>query len=90
MPCDEDELFGIWEGNHVLERILDLGGDETSPQVGPTDLGAKPFEGLLDNLMRLGIFSRQRESRVQMPDVYRVAFGIGRKGGIPPIRLAAI
>ena len=42
--------------------------------------------GLLDDLIRLGIFSAQKADRIQMPDVYRVAFGLGRRGGIPPMR----
>jgi len=88
VPCDEQDLYRIWGEDNVVEKLQNMSGDEASPKVGPTSLGAKPLEGLLENLIRLGIFSRQRESRIQMPDVYRVAFGIGRKGGIPPIRQA--
>lgn len=86
VPCDEQDLFRIWRDDNVVEKLQNMPSDEASPKVGPTSLGARPLEGLLENLIRLGIFSKQKESRIQMPDVYRVAFGIGRKGGIPPIR----
>lgn len=86
VPCDEDDLFSIWKREDVVTVVHSMKTDGQSPKVGPTNLGSQPLQGLLENLVRLGIFSRQKGTRIQMPDVYRVAFGIGRKGGIPPIR----
>jgi len=92
VPCDQSELFALWKEEEVLSAIAQSGGndsDEFSAKLGPADLTQNKTEDLFENLVRLGIFSRQAKERVQMPDVYRVAFGIGRRGGIPPIRQAA-
>jgi hypothetical protein len=91
VPCEKSEIFTIWDEKNVLSALnADSGSntDDSSAKLGPTISSHNPIEGLFENLIRLGIFSRQDGTRVQMPDVYRVAFGIGRKGGIPPIRKA--
>lgn len=91
VPCDETDILSIWKDYNILEKIKELrvsDQDDFSPKLGPTFLEQNPTDGVFENLIRLGIFSRQKGSRVQMPDVYRVAFGIGRKGGIRPIRQA--
>jgi hypothetical protein len=41
---------------------------------------------LINELMGLGIMTRRRDGRIDLPDVYRIAFDIGRKGGVPRIR----
>lgn len=43
-------------------------------------------EGVREDLEALGVFRRLLDSRVNLPDVYRVPYGIGRKGGIEPVR----
>ena len=42
--------------------------------------------GLIQDLTDLGILQPLPDGRLQMPDVYRVAFGLGRKGGVKPLR----
>ena len=42
--------------------------------------------GLLKDLESLNLIQRLSDGRIQMPDVYRVAFGLGRKGGVKPVR----
>lgn len=88
VPCEQSEIFAIWEKRDVLSAINASSGsdaDDSSAKLVPK---TSSIEGLFEELIRLGIFSRKDGTRVQMPDVYRVAFGIGRKGGIPPIRKA--
>jgi len=89
VPCDESDILSIWKDHNILEKIRELrtpGDNDFSPKLGPAISEQNPTDGVFENLIRLGIFSRQKGSRIQMPDVYRVAFGIGRKGGIRPIR----
>lgn len=31
----------------------------------------------------MGVMRRRRDGRIDLPDVYRIAFGVGRKGGVP-------
>ena len=47
------------------------------------ELGAN---GILRDLELLGIVQRLVDQRIQMPDVYRIAFGLGRRGGVKPLK----
>jgi hypothetical protein len=89
VPCDEGDILSLWKNHNIVEQIKGLqtsDQNEFSSKLGPTLTEQNLTDGIFENLIRLGIFSRQKGNRVQMPDVYRVAFGIGRKGGIKPIR----
>lgn len=44
------------------------------------------WEGVAKDLERLGIFATMRDGRINMPDLYRVGFGLGRRGGVRPVR----
>jgi hypothetical protein len=43
------------------------------------------WPGIEDELVRLGIFEKMRDGRINVPDLYRVGFGLGRKGGVMPL-----
>jgi hypothetical protein len=40
--------------------------------------------GVRDDLRRLGLLEIKKDGRIDMPDLYRVGFGLGRKGGVKP------
>jgi hypothetical protein len=44
------------------------------------------WRGIKTELVELGIFEEIRDGRINMPDLYRVGFGLGRKGGVTPLR----
>ncbi|KAA6211256.1 hypothetical protein [Streptomyces filamentosus] len=41
---------------------------------------------LIDELITLGVMRRRKDGRIDLPDVYRIAFSIGRKGGVPKVQ----
>ncbi|MFP3091575.1 hypothetical protein LQZ21_14755 [Treponema sp. TIM-1] len=41
--------------------------------------------GIQKELIRLGVFTEMRDGRINMPDLYQVGFGLGRRGGVTPI-----
>lgn len=44
-------------------------------------------QALLDALMTLRVAElRETTNKINVPDVYRVAAKIGRRGGVPPLR----
>ena len=43
-------------------------------------------EGIRNDLETLGVFQRLRDERVNIPNVYRVGYGLGRRGGVQPVR----
>jgi len=42
------------------------------------------WEGVREDLQRLGLLETKKDGRIDMPDLYRVGFGLGRKGGVKP------
>ena len=42
------------------------------------------WDGINKDLKGLGIFSSLRDGRINMPDLYRIGSGLGRKGGVAP------
>jgi len=86
VPAEEGTLTERWEADGLLERLQSpaVGGGETDQQVrtGPE---AKNGRDLVRELMDLGVMTRRADGRVDLPDVYRIAFNIGRKGGVPRV-----
>ena len=58
-------------------------GTDTDGRLPPQhqELG---WVGVKEDLLRLGVFEERKDGRIDMPDLYRVGFGIGRRGGIKP------
>ncbi len=42
------------------------------------------WDGVRDDLRRLGLLETRKDTRIDMPDLYRIGFGLGRKGGVKP------
>ncbi len=55
----------------------------TSARLPPQHID-NSWEGIRDDLIRIGIFTNRKDSRLDMPDLYRVGFGLGRRGGVKP------
>ena len=82
VPCEFREVETSWAQSHVLEHLAHgVLNDEV--KLPPQHLEAGP-EGLRQDLETLGVFQRMRDARVNIPDVFRVGYGIGRRGGVRP------
>ena len=79
VPCDFGVIVGSWDA-----RFPD--GPQT---VGSHRLPPQHFEngwhGIREDLQRLGIFETMKDGRINMPDLYRIGFGLGRRGGVRPV-----
>lgn len=42
------------------------------------------WRGLREDLITIGVFEERKDGRIDMPDLYRVGFGLGRRGGVKP------
>jgi hypothetical protein len=82
IPCALAEVEQLWTAADVLARLKrgEFGG-----RLPPRRLNIG-LTGLVDDLKDIGIFQTIGEDRIQMPDVYRVAFGLGRRGGVTPLK----
>ena len=87
VPIDKIELEKIWLKNNssVLEAIEAMRDRALIPwRSGASD--SERIEQLRTTLEQIGIVkSRQRDGieRIELPDIYRLAYKIGRHGGIP-------
>lgn len=84
VPCEFDQVRERWLSDSVLENLSDSVRQFTvklPPQ--HLDEGA---EGVRGDLEGLGVFFRMRDGRVNIPDVFRVGYRIGRRGGVRPAR----
>lgn len=86
VPCAAGDFERLWKEEQTIERLKDqLARSNLGVKLPPQSLslGAR---GLLDDLQSLGLIERLRDQRIQMPDVYRIGFGFGRKGGVKPLK----
>ncbi|MEE8525690.1 MAG: hypothetical protein V3T72_17270 [Thermoanaerobaculia bacterium] len=84
VPCQFSAVGKRWKKADVLSRLRAAEGGSDSGLL-PKRMG-QGHVGLRDDLLDLALFSRQKDGRINMPDVYRVGFGLGRRGGVKPIR----
>ena len=78
VPVPFEEFEGRWREERVLER---MGNGQLAPR--HVDNGA---DGVRHDLETLGVFQRLRDGRVHVPNVYRIGYGLGRHGGVQPVR----
>ena len=82
VPCPFDAIAEQWRRNRIPERLeIDTALDDLKLPPRHLDRGA---DGVREDLESLGIFLRMRDGRVNIPDVFRVGYGLGRKGGVKP------
>ena len=80
VPCDPDQFEDCWEKKfgQIPDGVTDL------LKRLPERLSKQGVRGVMDYLEQLGLITFMRDGRINMPDLYRVGFGLGRKGGIKP------
>jgi len=86
VPCVSSDIDRIWKSEQTLaqlEALLKLGKAAVKLPPQNLELGTS---GILMDLEALGMVQRMDGKRIQMPDVFRVAFGFGRRGGVTPLK----
>lgn len=86
VPCFVSDIEKIWTEDRTLELLESrLKADQTAVKLPPQnrDQGAA---GILMDLESLGMVQPMEGKRIQMPDVYRIAYGLGRRGGVKPLK----
>ena len=82
VPCVFDEVRDRWGG--VLGPLTDE-VEQNEVKLPPLHI-EQGADGIRLDLETLGVFYRMRDDRVNIPDVFRVGYGLGRRGGVRPIR----
>jgi hypothetical protein len=78
VPCDFEPVREQWQKKYP-------GGpqDIRSTRL-PVQHIERGWDGVREDLQRLGLLETKKDGRIDMPDLYRVGFGLGRKGGVKP------
>jgi hypothetical protein len=79
VPCAQEDILSKWKAQ-FFNGPQDIHSERLPPQHAE-----RGWEGILrDDLQRLGLVETKKDGRIDMPDLYRVGFGLGRKGGVKP------
>lgn len=80
VPCEEGELTKRWRQKRVVATIA---SDSEGRQNKNSKLADR---GLLRDLVDVGVLEVRPDHRFNIPDVYRVGFGMKRRGGVKPVQ----
>lgn len=78
VPCDYAAIAEKWAESYPE------GPNSAFISRLPPQHAKRGWEGIKEDLIRLGIFDVRKDGRIDMPDLYRVGFKLGRKGGVKP------
>ncbi|KOO84121.1 hypothetical protein JY409_00060 [Stenotrophomonas maltophilia] len=78
VPIDFDVVLAKWQ-----EAFPD-GAQGISTTQLPAQHVDRGWSGVREDLQRLGLLEVRKDGRIDMPDLYRVGFGLGRRGGVKP------
>lgn len=88
VPLKLDELTGRWPESCIQAS---LEAAQQKLRLPPRRYSSDPnrkgtLPALVDDLVELAVLYRTEDKRLNMPDIFRVGFGIKRKGGVKPPR----
>ena len=86
VPCLVRDIESVWKRERTMESLVSmLSKQGKAAKLPPAHLEQGAL-GVIIDLEGLGMLNRIEGRRIQMPDVYRVAFGLGRRGGVKPLK----
>ncbi len=84
VPVKFESIANRWRESNALETLADEIENE-EVKLPPAHMDRGP-EGVRSDLEALGVFQCLRDGRVNIPDVYRLGYRLGRKGGVKRVR----
>lgn len=88
VPCTVQEVLKLWEDAGTIKNLsiaIDSIDSKSGVKLLPPHREDGPV-GVLRDLKDLGVLAEIFDGRIQMPDIYRIAFGLGRRGGVKPLK----
>lgn len=85
VPVERGSILERW-AEHRLVDLLTRAASRSAAEIRTGPRYPDDYLGLIDELIQVGVISRRTDGRLDLPDVYRVAFGLGRKGGVPRVQ----
>lgn len=82
LPQPAREVFKVWKSAKTVTRVED---DAKTHKYLPPFTARGTEEDLLDAMKRIGVMYSRKDDRIDMPDLYRVAANLLKKGGTAPL-----
>ncbi len=80
VPCGFRDIARVWGSCQAFEKLAEDVQDD-AVRLPPRSIEDGP-DGVRRDLEELGVFRRLKDGRVDIPDVFRLGYRIGRKGGV--------
>jgi len=88
VPCEASQIYRRWADSNTLNVIRRVSSDPESGFLPPFPFVVKSEadedQRLVQAMERIGVFSYRSDGRVDMPDLFRVAARMLKKGGVAP------
>lgn len=88
VPCIPEAIFERWEESNTIKVILNAANDKVTgflPPFPPRSKG-NHMELLATAMERIGLISYRSDNRIDIPDLFRVAALMLKKGGTTPVK----
>ncbi len=86
LPLHEEGVFEVWRAAKTLQTAMADAEDEGyMPPVPSTPTKPAHERDLYKELERIGVMMRRTDDRIDMPDLFRVAAKLLKKGGTAPL-----
>ena len=86
VPCEAEQLFSRWKESKTTKLIIRASEDQENGFLPPFPLPARgnEFDLLASAMQRIGVLAVREPERFDIPDLFRVAAQMLKKGGTPP------
>ena len=86
VPCEPEAIFHRWSESNTINVILKAAVDKQTGFLPPFPVSSKgnKFELLANAMQHIGLLSVREDNRIDIPDLFRVAAKMLKKGGVPP------
>lgn len=85
VPCSAEAVTERWATNSIVKKIKKQ--VDSGKILGPLEMqraGGQTELALLEALTRIGVIEQRSNGKVNVPDIFRVAASMKRRGGIKP------
>lgn len=84
VPCQISDLTAYWKRDRMAQFRQAISAKLPPRRYGTDPLRKTTTDALIEDLVELAVLYRTEDDRLNMPDIFRVGFGIRRMGGVRP------
>ncbi len=84
VPCKPPDVFRRWSESKTIERIMTAANDLENPFLPPfpPQSSGDQLERLANQMKIIGVLAFREDGRIDIPDLFRVAARMLKKGGV--------